>query len=73
MWAGALKAQMATGLILFQQFNKRWLYNLVAMQGASKQTFVGVDSFQVHDVADDVILVCDAVPPQHVSGLAGDV
>lgn len=36
-------------------------------------TFVCVDSLQVHDVADDVILICYAVSSQHVSGLPGDV
>lgn len=36
-------------------------------------TFVRVDSLQVHDVADDMVLVCDAVSSQHVSGLPGHV
>ena len=36
-------------------------------------TFICVDSLQVHDVADDVVLVSDAVSSQHVSGLPGDV
>ena len=36
-------------------------------------TLVGVDGLQVHDVADDVVLVRDAVAAQHVAGVAGDV
>lgn len=34
-------------------------------------TFVRVDRLQVEEVSDDVILVGDAVAPQHVSGLPG--
>lgn len=36
-------------------------------------TFVCVDGLQVHNMADDVVLVRDAVSSQHVSGLPGDV
>lgn len=36
-------------------------------------TFISVDGLQVQDVTDDVVLVCDAVSSQHVSGLSGDV
>lgn len=36
-------------------------------------TLVCVDGLQVHDVTDDVVLICDAVPSQHVSGLSCDV
>lgn len=36
-------------------------------------TFISVDGFQVHDVANDVILVCDAVSSQHISGLSSDI
>lgn len=34
-------------------------------------TFVRVHGLQVEKVSDDVILVCDAVAAQHVSGLPG--
>ena len=33
-------------------------------------TFVGIDRFQVHDVADDVVFVRDAVASEHVAALA---
>ena len=35
--------------------------------------FVGIDRLQVHDVADDVVLVRDAVASQHVTALARNV
>lgn len=36
-------------------------------------TLVGVDSLQVHDVADDVVFVADTVASEHVTGVAGDI
>lgn len=36
-------------------------------------TLICVDGLQVHDMSDDVVLVCDAVSSQHVSGLSGDI
>lgn len=36
-------------------------------------TLVCVDGFQVHDVTDDVVLICDAISSQHVSCLPGDI
>ena len=36
-------------------------------------TFVCVDGLQVHNMADDVVLIRDAVSSQHISGLPGDV
>lgn len=36
-------------------------------------TLICINSFQVHDVTDDVVLVTDAVATKHVSGLTGNV
>ena len=35
--------------------------------------FIGVDRFQVHDVADDVEFIGDAVATVHVARHAGDI
>jgi hypothetical protein len=35
--------------------------------------FIGVDRLEVHHVADQVILVGDAIAEMHVAGSAGDV
>ena len=34
--------------------------------------FVGVDGFEVHDMADDMVFIRDAVAAVHVSRFAGD-
>lgn len=36
-------------------------------------TLVSVDGLQVHDVADDVVLIADTVASEHVAGVAGNV
>lgn len=36
-------------------------------------TFICVDSLQVHDVTDNVVLICNAISSQHVSGLSGNI
>lgn len=36
-------------------------------------TLVCVDGLQVHDVTDNVVLICDAISSQHVSGLSGNI
>ena len=36
------------------------------------RALVRVDRFEVHDVADDVVLVLDAVAPEHVACRASD-
>ena len=35
--------------------------------------FVGVNCFQVHDVADNVVFICNTVTTVHTAGYAGDV
>merc|ERR1711991_334213 len=37
------------------------------------RALVGVDGLEVHDVADDVVFVADAVAAQHVAALPGNV
>lgn len=37
------------------------------------RAFVRVDGLEVHDVADDVVLVADAVASEHVPGLPRNV
>lgn len=36
-------------------------------------TFIRVNGLQVHDMADDVVFISDAVATQHVSCLSGDI
>lgn len=36
-------------------------------------TFVCVDCFQIHDMADDMVLVSNAITTQHVPSLSGNV
>ena len=49
-------------------------YNLLAAFTASDSlTLIRVDCLQIHDVADDVVLVRDAIAPQHVTSLSGNV
>jgi len=37
------------------------------------RSLIGVDGFQVHDVADDVVLVADTVTSEHVARISGNV
>ena len=37
------------------------------------RAFVGVDSLEVHDMPNDVVLVGDPVPAQHVAARPGNV
>ena len=37
------------------------------------RTLIGVDGFQIHHMADDVIFIGDAVAAQHVAGLARNI
>lgn len=46
-----------------------WSYHFIHIS----LTFVSVDGFQVQDVTNDVILVCNAISSQHVSGLSSDI
>ena len=76
MWLGSLAGpgQNVVGLSGRPRTECGWVSGPGQAQAqAQALTLVGVDSLQVHDVADDVILVGDAVPPQHVSGLPGDI
>jgi len=36
-------------------------------------SLVGVDSLQVHDVPDDVVLILDAIASQNVTSVTGNV
>lgn len=46
-----------------------WSYHFIHIS----LTFVSVDGFEVQDVTNDVILVCDAISSQHISGLSSDI